>query len=154
MKPEFKLYVADAHITWNGINLNPGDLYGFHQWEGLIYSHVPCGTENFVFFTRVNDRSTCAYRIDELPNISHWVTTDGRVFFEEIIERPNTYMPIIITTVDCWDTDLVEELMEQCDPNDEVALYVDGDEATFFIHPVYSSPDFNHYGECIETWCI
>lgn len=154
MKPVFNLYVADCHMKWNGISLNPGDLYGFHQWEGLIYSHVPCGTNNFVFFTRVMDYSTCAYPVNELPGISHWETADGRVFFEEVDERPEVYMPIVFTTVDCWDEDMVDELLALCTPNEEVALYVDGDEATFFIHPAYSSPDFNEYGECIETWSI
>lgn len=153
-KPEFKLYVADCHMKWNGIELNHGDLYGFNQYEGLIYSHVPAGSGNFVFFTRIHDDSTCAFPISKLPNIDHWETDDGRIFFEETTERPNAYMPIVITTVDCWDTDLVNELMEQCGPNEEVALYVDGDEAYFFIHPAYSSPDCNEYGELIESWTI
>lgn len=152
LHPNFKLYVADRRMTWNGIKLNHGDLYGFHQWEGMIYSHVPSGTSNFVFFTRMEDGSSCAYPIDNLPNIEHWETPDGRIFFEETVERPESYMPIVYTTVDAWDADLIMELMEECSPDEEIAMYVDGDEATFFIQPVYSSPDFNEYGELIETW--
>lgn len=148
------LYVADCHMKWNGIELNHGDLYGHDAWYGLIYSHAP-SYGNFVHFHRVGvEDKIVSFPISKLTNIDYWETDDGRIFFEEIIERPNTYMPIIITTADCWDTDLVDELMEQCSPNEEVALYIDGDEATFFIHPIYSSPDRNEWGECIDTWSI
>lgn len=146
------LYVADCHMKWNGINLEPSDLYGHDEFYGLIYSHAPA-SGSFVFFNRIDvDEDVIACRISELPDVDNWETDDGRVYFEAVNAQPEEYFPVVITTVDGWDVDLVEELLEECSPDEEVAMYVDGDEVTFFIRPVYSSPDVNQYGECIETW--
>lgn len=145
------LYVADRHMTWNGINLNPGDLFGHDSFNGYIYSHAPAAG-SFVFFVRKEDNSNCACPITKLPeNISHWETDDGRIFFEETVERPESY-PVALATRDGWDSDLVMNLLEECNPNKEVAMYIDGDMATFFINPIHSSPDFGEYGELVETW--
>lgn len=146
------LYVADRHMKWNGIDLEFGDLYGHDEFYGLVYSHAPA-FGNFVFFNRVDeDGDVVACSISDLPNVDHWETDDGRVYFEAINEQPEEYFPVVITTVDCWDVDLVESLLDECGEDEEVAMYIDGDEATFFIMPVYSEPDFNEWGECIETW--
>jgi hypothetical protein len=84
--------------------------------------------------------------------VTPWETADGRIYFDGEVEFPEVFMPYAISTKDDWDMDIVETLLDECSEDEEVALYIDGDEAYFFIHPVYSSPDTNHYGECIETW--
>ena len=144
------LYVADCHMTWNGINLNPGDLFGHDDWSGCVYSHVPAAG-NFVIFERL-DGGNCCSLISNLPsNITHWETDDGRIYFEEAEERSESPY-VVIAPASCWDGDLVESILEDCGPNDEVAMYIEGDTATFFINPVYSSPDTDEYGKLIETW--
>lgn len=146
------LYVADCHMKWNGISLNPGDLYGHAEWYGFIYSHIVPTYMGFVNFTCVDNGCTVTASLYDLPNVLPYGTTDGGIFFESTLNIPEEYMPCGIATVDGWDEEFITELLEWCKHDEEVAMYVDGDEATFFIHPVYSSPDYNHYGKLIETW--
>lgn len=145
------LYVADHNMKWNGINLNAGDLYGHDEWYGLIYSHVPT-YGNVVFFNCVDSDDCPCTNIDDLPMVTPWETMDGGWLFDGDIEFPEVFMPYAISTKDDWDEDIVNTLLDECSEDEEVAMYIDGDEATFFIMPVYSEPDFNVYGECIETW--
>lgn len=146
------LYVADHHMIWNGINLEPGDLYGHAEWYGLIYSHVPAGP-NCVYFECINaELGNPVSNNSELPMVTHWETADGRVFFDPIDEMPEEFFPCALSNKFCWDASIVTTLLDECSENEEVALYIDGNDAYFFIHPVYSSPDSNQYGKCVDTW--
>lgn len=147
-----RLYVADHNMKWNGIDLKPGDLYGHHDFYGLVYSHVPAGP-NVVYFHKVEDTDYhIAFFHRELPMVTPWEAADGNVYFDGEVEFPEAFMPYAISTKDDWDMDIVTTLLNECSEDEEVALYIDGDDAYFFVHPVYSSPDFNQYGECVETW--
>lgn len=147
------LYVADHHMKWNGIDLEPGDLYGHHDWYGLVYSHVPT-YGNYVYFEFVDVDSIdgICVELSDLPMVTPWLTMDGGYCFDGEAEFPEEFMPYVISTKDHWDADIVVTLLNECSEDEEVALYIDGDDAYFFVYPVYSSPDFNQYGECIETW--
>ena len=147
------LYVADCHMKWNGISLNPGDLYGYAEWYGYIYSHMPTYM-GFVSFTCVENGCAVTASINELPNVTPYKTIDDGILFESTLDIPEEYLPCAFSTIDGWDGELINQLLEHCNNDEEVAMYVDGDEATFFIYPVCSSPNYNHYGKLIETWGI
>lgn len=148
-----KLYVADHSMKWNGINLKYGDLYGHHDFYGLVYSHVPT-YGNFVYFNCVEDDHAFAMPINTLWGVDAWETADGRIYFDPIFEQPEEHLPVAFSSADSWDGDVVNMLLEECALDEEVAMYVDGNDAYFLIYPIYASPDFNAYGECIETWCM
>lgn len=146
------LYVAEHHMKWNGIDLNPGDLYGHAEWYGLIYSHVPAGP-NLVYFNCIGKYAdVITASIDELPMVTAWETADGRVFFDADIEMPEVFMPHANSGKDNWDADIINTLLDECGEDEEVAVYIDGDEAYFFIHPAFSSPDFNGWGNLVESF--
>lgn len=145
------LYVADCHMKWNGIDLEPGDLYGHDHWHGLVYSHVPT-YGHYVYFECVDSVGGLCVALSDLPMVTPWQTMDGGYCFDGEVEFPEEFMPCAISTKQDWDMDIVETLLDECSEDEEVALYIDGDEAYFFIHPLYSSPDRNQWGECIETW--
>lgn len=145
------LYVADHQMMWNGIRLEAGDLYGHHDFYGLVYSHVPAGP-NVVYFRKVEDADFhIAFFHRELPMVTPWEATDGNVYFDGEVEFPEEFAPVVVSDID-WDASIVQSLLDECDEDEEVAMYSDGENAYFFIHPMYSSPDRNGYGECIETW--